>query len=183
MKKNLLRLLTSALLATTLFSVQAYASVNISSNTAASLQSSSYSSSETLTVSSTPIDYEYSRISGYVKDSNGNPIANRTVALATNFNGVPSMHSYINATETCGSATTDSNGYYQFNLITRSSYSERYNPGRDCSYYAYLDTGKYYSVDELANYIQSGNSYQWPFQWILDSRTYVTSNVRTYIYS
>lgn len=182
MKKNLSKLLALTLLTTTLFTVQAYAADNVSKINTTATKASSYSTSETLTATSTPITSEYCTISGYAKDSDGNPLANRRVTMATNYNGAPKEHSYIRASETYGTVTTDSNGYYKIDgVIQRSSYLAPYYPGKDCSYYVYLDTGKY-SYDEITNYVVNSSS-AWPFKWALDSGTLISSDVRTYLYS
>lgn len=178
MKKTILKLLSLSLLTTSLLTVPAFASNDVSMiDTTTKI--SSYSTSEALTVTSTPVTSQYSNISGYAKDSNGNPLANRKIALAINFSGVPSQHSVIQVDSIAATTTTNSSGYYKFNLIPRSSYNASYNPGKNCSYYVYLDNGKY-TTDQIVAYYQSS---QWPFNWIINGNVLLAADVRTYLYS
>lgn len=179
MKKNFLKSLALTLVTTSIFAIPVFAASTVSNVDTTTAKISSYSTSESLTVTSTNITSQYSTVSGYAKDSNGNPLANRKIAITTNFSGVPSQHSVIQVDSIAATTTTDSNGYYKFNLIPRSSYNASYYTGKDCSYYVYLDNGKY-TTDQIVSYYQSS---QWPFKWIVNGTVLLAADVRTYLYS
>lgn len=170
MKKITSKLLVLTLLSSSFFSIQAYASEKISNANVITRNVAVNSSIETLSATMTPITSDYCSISGYAKDSNGNPLAHRKIIRATNFGGVPAEHSFIRADKTADCVVTDTNGYYKINLARRSIYSN----------YIYLCTNDNYSIDQMAEYT-SGRISNWPFKWILEAPDLYGSNIRTYI--
>lgn len=117
---------------------------------------------------------------GFVKDGNGQPVANRSVAIASNgtvhkynehqviMNGYSIPHTII--TETGDRVIdykgknflvkTDSNGYFE-------SYVDADLYDSTTSYYAYVSTGDNISCN-IYDLIQDSNNSNWTHKWVLE---------------
>jgi len=134
---------------------------------------------ETLTAQSDYVSNDTRVISGYAKDEQGNPLANRTIIVfyCKNFYSLPSNNTkiFIEDDKKYGShyyystLTTDSNGYYSFDVHMQGYYQ---------MYLTYSPI-EYFDLTSIINGYE-----QWPCNWIVfGGDNYYGSDVRATAYS